>query len=202
MALFHLTAAAQQGQACANLGRRFFLREEQAADVARELVSLLSEDFQKRIADREGLGAVLHCLASYDYARHCETAGALTMVVARGPGRLFLRVLGREAGYPQATIDRLAVLTGAPADTIVQMLPHVAVLLAGVLKLETSGMLQRIVDRDGAISNNVGDQDEATRDPFAVLGARVGAKETAKRVPQAVSDVPPARQAASKDRVT
>lgn len=147
MALFRLVAAAQQGQAFANLGRRFFLREEQAADVARGLVGLLSDDFQQRISDRDGLAAVLHCLASYDYARHCESSGALTMVVARGPGQLFLSVLGRQTGYPQATVDLLAGATGAPADTIAQMLPHIAVLLAGALKLETAGMLQRIADR-------------------------------------------------------
>ncbi len=202
MALFHLTAAAQQGQACANLGRRFFLREEQAADVTRELVSLLSNDFQKRIVDREGLGAVLHCLASYDYARHCETSGVLTMVVARGPGRLFLQVLGREAGYSQDTTDRLAALTGAPADTIVQMLPHVSVLMAGVLKRETSGLLQRIVNRDAAISLYVSAHDAVAPDPFAVLGTRVGAKRTAKRMPQAVTEQPMVQQAGPKDRVT
>ena len=173
MALFRLIAAAQNGQAFANLGRRFFLREAQAGDVVRDLVELLSEDFQNRISDRDGLAAVLHCLASYDYAHHCEAPGMLTMVVARGPGQHFLQVLGRRTGYSREVLKATADGKGTTAEVVADMLPYVAVLFAGALKLETTGMLQRIAEHDAALSPGHTGQSDGLNDPFAVLGQRV-----------------------------
>ncbi|MCB1547471.1 MAG: hypothetical protein KDJ41_06490 [Hyphomicrobiaceae bacterium] len=164
MSLYRRLSAAQNGQAFLTLARRFRLSEEQAAEAVRHLVGLIVPDLRRQLADPQLLIAFVSDLAANAYERYYYDPLPPGQSEIREKGRAVLRLLGRDAGYPLGTWRQVSEGCGAETAVLMQMLPHVALLCLGALKVASEGEVRSVAGMHGGAR---GGRPEA--DAFAML---------------------------------
>ncbi len=180
MRLYRLVAAAQGGQAFANLGRRLNIGEEEAARAVLHLLPILTEGLRREIDKPDGLLALLDLLAEGRYQTLCDNPALFRDRTAQERGwRTLQAMIGAEGArtLDDETLARIEAESGVDRGVLALMAPHLAVLAMGVFAQQAEQSL-----RD-ALSRCAGNPayGPALRNPFAVAAdsVRAGSLPTA-----------------------
>jgi len=165
MSLYGSIAAAQQGRAFENLGRRFCADEGAVAEFVRIVLTPLLAGLRGWVASREGMAAFLRQLSRDDFIELYKCSAGMSDFAARELGLGVLANLTSVHDFDPDVLSRAADASGVRTADVERMLPFIAVLLMAALRFRVEKPVRQVLselEKNPSLGN-------AVKDPFAAL---------------------------------
>lgn len=146
--LFEMLTKAQNGNAVAEMARRFGLSQKQVEDAMAALMPAFSTGLKRNTADPMGLAGLMQTLGSAQHATYFDDMRKAFSPQGMQEGTSVLDYLFGSPEVSRAVAEHASQTTGIAQDTLKQMLPPIAATLMGGLQKQATGRL------DGSSEDN------------------------------------------------
>ena len=164
MSLYDLIAAGHRGQTFNLLARRFLITEPQAARAVRFLLPAILPGFEAWVSSPGGLSNFLNNMSRGNYQNTLSVPGTFSNHFERDRRQQLLEIFRSAHEVDGADLARAVEGSGVGYRVLMQMLPFVALLLMGALRVKTEQPFRAI------LNERLGARMKLSADPFADLG--------------------------------
>ncbi|QKV19262.1 DUF937 domain-containing protein [Oricola thermophila] len=176
--LFDMFTNAQNGEAIAEMARRFGLSQKQAEEAIAALLPAFSTGLKRNASDPTGIASFLQALAGGNHARYFEDMGKAFAPEGVEEGNGILGHLFGSREVSRAVAAQAAQATGIAQDILKQMLPVIAATLMGGFGKQSAGQMNAMPGFGAAQGNVFGEVIERMMRQQADMAKKMQPRET------------------------
>ena len=205
MSLYDIIAAGHQGQCFSLLGRKFLIKEPQAADAVRHLLPAVLPSLDAWVSTADGMAGFLDALSRGGYGQTLRTPTLFCNSAERIQALHLLAQWELARKVDGAAVAEASFATGVPERVLKHMLPWVAVLVMAairpgsevacraILASRLGTTRKSIVDPFGELLQLIAQEAQGTRQgPMTgLLGKLFGRRENSTAMPSGLTFAAP-----------